>query len=260
MEVVNFYRMHFWILKNSTMRFMIMTLTLLTMGTYAYCQTDYTLKGKVLDDTNTPLYGAHILLSPGNVLSSTDEQGQFKFSQIKKGQYKLSVSYIGYRSTVQEIVVDHNMDLTIKLSPGQILTDEIVVQGLRASVNTGTTFENIRKKDIEKDNTGQDLPFLIQMTPSVVVTSDAGHGVGYTGMRIRGSDATRINATINGIPYNDAESQGTFWVNLPDFASSVESIQIQRGVGTSTNGAGAFGASLNINTLPLIVKNILEKQ
>src|SRR5690606_27448269 len=91
-------------------------------------------------------------------------------------------------------------------------------------------------------------PFLLQMTPTVVVTSDAGHGVGYTGMRIRGSDATRINATINGIPYNDAESQGTFWVNLPDFASSVESIQIQRGAGTSTNGAGAFGASININT------------
>ncbi len=230
------------------MRFMIMTLTLLTMGTYAYCQTDYTLKGKVLDETNTPLYGAHIVLSPGNGLSSTDEQGQFEFSQIKKGLYKLTVSYIGYRSTIQEIVVDHNMDLTIKLSPGQILTDEIVVQGLRASVNTGTTFENIGKKDIEKDNTGQDLPFLMQMTPSVVVTSDAGHGVGYTGMRIRGSDATRINATINGIPYNDAESQGSFWVDLPDFASSVESIQIQRGVGTSTNGAGAFGASLNINT------------
>jgi iron complex outermembrane receptor protein len=107
---------------------------------------------------------------------------------------------------------------------------------------------NLDKKDIARQNLGQDLPFLLNQTPSVVVNSDAGNGIGYTGIRIRGTDATRINVTLNGIPYNDAESQGSFFVDLPDFASSVNRIQIQRGVGTSTNGAGAFGATINFST------------
>src|SRR6185369_7072505 len=104
------------------------------------------------------------------------------------------------------------------------------------------------KKEIAKVNLGQDIPFILNQTPSVVVNSDAGNGVGYTGIHIRGTDATRINVTLNGIPYNDAEGQGTFFVDLPDFTSSVGSIQIQRGVGTSSNGAGAFGASINFST------------
>ena len=107
---------------------------------------------------------------------------------------------------------------------------------------------DLTKKDIEKNNLGQDLPFLLNQTPSVVVNSDAGNGVGYTGIRIRGTDAARINVTLNGIPYNDAESQGTFFVDLPDISSSANSIQIQRGVGTSSNGAGAFGATINLFT------------
>ena len=107
---------------------------------------------------------------------------------------------------------------------------------------------DVTKKDIEKNNLGQDLPFLLNQTPSVVVNSDAGNGVGYTGIRIRGTDAARINVTLNGIPYNDAESQGTFFVDLPDISSSANSIQIQRGVGTSSNGAGAFGATINLFT------------
>jgi iron complex outermembrane recepter protein len=107
---------------------------------------------------------------------------------------------------------------------------------------------NLDKKEIARQNLGQDLPFLLNQTPSVVVNSDAGNGVGYTGIRIRGADATRINVTLNGIPYNDAESQGSFFVDLPDFASSVNRIQIQRGVGTSTNGAGAFGGTINFST------------
>src|SRR6185503_2032164 len=106
----------------------------------------------------------------------------------------------------------------------------------------------LSKSDISKVNLGQDIPFLLNQTPSVVVNSDAGNGLGYTGIRIRGTDATRINVTLNGIPYNDAESQGTFFVDLPDFSSSVNSIQVQRGVGTSSNGAGAFGGSINFST------------
>lgn len=125
---------------------------------------------------------------------------------------------------------------------------EVEIIGNRLNSKSAGTFKNVDKSTIEKLNFGQDLPFLLDNTPGVVITSDAGAGVGYTGIRIRGTDATRVNVTINGIPYNDSESQGTFWVNMPDFASSLESIQIQRGVGTSTNGAGAFGASLNIQT------------
>lgn len=126
--------------------------------------------------------------------------------------------------------------------------EPVEVRAVRASYTAPFAKTNLGKKDIERQNLGQDLPFLLNQTPSVVINSDAGNGVGYTGIRIRGTDATRINVTLNGIPYNDAESQGTFFVDLPDFASSVGSIQIQRGVGTSTNGAGSFGATINLST------------
>lgn len=126
--------------------------------------------------------------------------------------------------------------------------DEVLVSAVRVTAKTPVTFSNLDKEDIKSRNLGQDIPILMNYLPSVVTTSDAGNGVGYTGIRVRGSDATRVNVTINGIPYNDSESHGTYWVNMPDFASSVESLQLQRGVGTSTNGAGAFGASLNMLT------------
>lgn len=126
--------------------------------------------------------------------------------------------------------------------------DEVLVSAVRVTTKTPVSFSNLDKKEIKFRNLGQDIPILMNYLPSVVTTSDAGNGVGYTGIRVRGSDATRVNVTINGIPYNDSESHGTYWVNMPDFASSVESLQLQRGVGTSTNGAGAFGASLNMLT------------
>ncbi|MCW2118112.1 TonB-dependent receptor [Flavobacterium sp. 7A] len=126
--------------------------------------------------------------------------------------------------------------------------DEVLISAIRVNDKTPMSFSNLDKKDIAPRNLGQDIPILMNYMPSVVTTSDAGTGVGYTGIRVRGSDATRVNVTINGIPYNDSESHGTFWVNMPDFASSVQSLQLQRGVGTSTNGAGAFGASLNMLT------------
>ena len=126
--------------------------------------------------------------------------------------------------------------------------DEVIVSAVRATLKAPVSFTNLSNKDFQSRNLGQDIPILMNFMPSVVTTSDAGNGVGYTGIRVRGTDATRVNVTINGIPYNDSESNGTFFVNLPDFASSVESLQLQRGVGTSTNGAGAFGASLNMYT------------
>ena len=134
------------------------------------------------------------------------------------------------------------------------MLDEVSVNAIRAKTNTPIAFTNLNKQQIEKSNLGQDLPFLISSTPSVVTNSDAGAGIGYTGFRIRGTDPSRINVTINGIPLNDSESQGVWWVNMPDFASSLENIQIQRGVGTSTNGAAAFGASINLQTIGLNTK------
>ncbi|MGL3001740.1 TonB-dependent receptor [Flavobacterium sp. RSSB_23] len=126
--------------------------------------------------------------------------------------------------------------------------DDVLVSAVRVTSKTPVSFSNLTKKQIQFRNLGQDIPTLMNYMPSVVTTSDAGNGIGYSGIRVRGSDATRINVTINGIPYNDSESHGTYWVNMPDFVSSVESIQLQRGVGTSTNGSGAFGASLNMLT------------
>jgi len=137
---------------------------------------------------------------------------------------------------------------TDTLQGKKIVLDEVLVEAVRVTKESPVTFSDLSKEAIAPRNLGQDIPILMNFLPAVVTTSDAGAGVGYTGIRVRGSDATRVNVTINGIPYNDAESQGTFWVNMPDFASSTESLQLQRGVGTSTNGAAAFGASLNLLT------------
>ena len=137
---------------------------------------------------------------------------------------------------------------TDSLQGKEIVLDEVLVSALRATKESPVTYSNLTKEEIKPRNLGQDIPILMNFMPAVVTTSDAGAGIGYTGIRVRGSDATRVNVTINGIPYNDAESQGTFWVNLPDFSSSTENLQLQRGVGTSTNGAAAFGASINLLT------------
>jgi len=137
-----------------------------------------------------------------------------------------------------------SLDVAMK----QLQLDEVVITGTRALDKTPIAYTNITKKEINARNLGQDIPILMELTPSFVSTSDGGTGVGYTNMRIRGSDNTRINVTMNGIPMNDAESHGVWWVNMPDLASSLEDIQVQRGVGTSTNGAGAFGASINLRT------------
>ena len=129
-----------------------------------------------------------------------------------------------------------------------IALEEVKVAGLRADESQPFAYTNVDKEELASRNLGQDLPIMLNYLPGVVTTSDAGAGIGYTGIRVRGSDATRVNVTINGIPYNDSESQGLYWVNLPDFTSSVSSLQMQRGVGTSTNGSGAFGASINLLT------------
>jgi len=133
-------------------------------------------------------------------------------------------------------------------SAKDIALDEVVITATKVSKETPVAYSEINRKDLNKRNDGQGIPYLIAQTPSVIMTSDAGTGIGYSGFRIRGTDANRINITVNGVPVNDAESHTVFWVNMPDFASSVDHIQIQRGVGTSTNGAAAFGATVAMQT------------
>lgn len=230
--------------------------TVLFLGVTLLVSAQNILSIKVLDnETKKTLQGASIVLTKNESKSLTsDRNGITKFSELPNGKYAITVTYIGYSTEKKQIDLLENTTVEIYLKPRAIKTEEVLVMATRAKNNASTTYKNISKEDIAKTNFGQDIPYLLDQTPSVVVGSDAGAGIGYTNMKIRGSDNSRINVTLNGIPLNDAESMGSFFVNLPDFASSTESIQIQRGIGTSTNGAGSFGASLNIQS------NTLEKE
>lgn len=205
------------------------------------------IEGRVLDENGQGLAGAAVLLQNTYKGTTTDLQGRFRLGQLQAGTYQLQVSFIGYQPQVLTVNTGSSAG-EIRLVLSTTLTEEVLITATRVPEIAPMAFQNIDRATIQAQNFGQDLPILLNFSPSVVTTSDAGAGVGYTGMRIRGSDATRVNVTINGIPLNDAESHGTFFVNMPDFASSVESIQIQRGVGSSTNGAAAFGATVDIQT------------
>ncbi|MCU0382493.1 MAG: TonB-dependent receptor [Cyclobacteriaceae bacterium] len=205
-----------------------------------------------------PLSGATVSLLERNKVFVTNSNGIAIIDVLNNGKQTLLVRYVGYENKKVEVGLPVTSTLVVELTEGITLTDEVIIRATRAEEDAPTTFTNIGKEQIQKQNFGQDLPFLLNWSPSLVTTSDAGNGIGYTGVRIRGSDATRINVTLNGIPYNDSESQGTFWVNLPDIASSTESIQVQRGVGTSTNGGSAFGASINLQTNTLNEKPYAE--
>jgi iron complex outermembrane receptor protein len=184
----------------------------------------------------------------GATVALTDAMGYFRFSNVRPGEHSLSVRYLGYDNLELTVTIDSDSTLQLNLQERPTVTDEVIVEATRAGKLGPLTHSTVNREQIVKQNFGQDLPILLNWAPSVVTTSDAGAGVGYTGIRIRGSDPTRINVTINGIPYNDSESLGTFWVDIPDIAASTQSIQMQRGVGTSTNGAGAFGATINLQT------------
>ncbi len=207
------------------------------------------IRGYVKDSqTKEPLAGASVVLKESGRYSITDESGYFLINQLAKGSHEAEVRFVGYKSNDLSLTTDEKSWTTILLEEDVKVTDQIIVSATRVDGKSPTTFTTLNKLALQKQNFGQDLPIALNWTPSLVTTSDAGAGVGYTGLRIRGSDATRINVTINGIPVNDSESQGVFWVNTPDLASSTQSVQVQRGVGTSTNGAGAFGASVNLQT------------
>lgn len=213
----------------------------------------FTLSGKITDlKTGEVLPNAIVQIENTYIASSSNAEGIYRINNLKKEFYSLMVSYLGYKTLKQKLEISGETKLDFALEQSPVMQEEVVINAIRAGEKSPTTYENIGKAELIKLNLVQDLPYIIDNTPSTVVSSDAGAGVGYTGIRIRGTDITRINVTMNGIPVNDPESQSVFWVNMPDFTSSVDNIQIQRGVGTSTNGGATFGASINIQTLKLI--------
>ncbi len=233
------------------MRFLSLIILCLTA---VFSQAQTKIQGNLTDETGAPIVGANVLLVESRQGAATDLSGNYRIEGVAAGTYTLSISYVGYQSLQQQLEVpagESSLQRDVQLSARIFNLQGLTVTATRASEKTPMTYTNLGKEELEARNLGQDAPYLLRWTPSAVVTSDAGTGIGYTGIRIRGSDPTRINVTINGIPLNDAESQGTFWVNLPDFISSANDVQIQRGVGSSTNGAGAFGASINLNTAKL---------
>lgn len=232
----------FQLIKSSLMLAIAITM----LSTFAAAQIQ--ISGKVLEaQTKEPLIGATVLQTGTNNGVSTNTDGSFEIELLDGEEQSLRISFTGFKSKTITVVRNQS-DLQILLLPNTYVNDEVLVEATRVDESIPVTFSNLDQDDIEKRNLGQDVPYLLNLTPSTVVTSDAGAGIGYTGIRIRGVDPARINVTINGIPVNDAESHGVFWVDLPDIASSIENIQVQRGVGTSTNGAGAFGSSINLQT------------
>jgi iron complex outermembrane recepter protein len=223
-------------------------LTLLLQCAVFWGFAQFTLKGTVKTEAGERLVGANLAISNGFNGTTTDVNGAYRFKNLKGGDYQLTVSFIGYEKQTIEAKLAEDQTLDVVLKPDNILAEEVLVSATRAKEKTPVAFTTVGKSEIRDNNLGQDIPYLLGLTPSFVTTSDAGTGVGYTNFRIRGTDLNRINVTVNGIPMNDAESHGTWWVDIPDLASSTDNIQVQRGVGTSTNGAAAFGATINLQT------------
>ena len=226
-----------------------LSLIFITLITSLFSFSQFKISGTVTNEQYEPLPWATIQIGNSNYVATTNGEGYYEFTNLSSGTYRLTYRYMGYESAKRSVIITNSdKELRVALPQKQLMIDEVTVIGTRIEENTPTTYTTIDKEEITKNNLGQDIPYLLQQSPSMVVTSDAGAGVGYTYMRIRGTDQSRINVTINGIPVNDAESHGVFFVNMPDFASSIESVDIQRGAGTSTNGVGAFGASVNLYT------------
>ncbi|MEI6021018.1 MAG: TonB-dependent receptor [Bacteroidota bacterium] len=206
------------------------------------------IKGKVSNERGEALPFAQVAIKNTYISSIANQNGEFDLKGIKDGTCVLMTHCIGYADALDTINLSVVKELQVQMKESNRRLDEIVVSSNRVNNDNGMAYANLDEATIKKQNLGQDAPYMLGQLTGVVVNSDAGNGVGYTGIRIRGSDATRINVTINGVPVNDAESQGTYYVDMPDLMSSVNNIQVQRGVGASSNGAGAFGATINFQT------------
>jgi iron complex outermembrane receptor protein len=225
---------------------------------YNSVMAQFSLSGYVKDESGMVLPGATVKIGNSGTGAATNTEGYFMIDGIADGRYTLTISFVGFETYTEVMKINRDTEAQIILRESIIYGDEVIVYATRANDKTPTTFTNVTQEEIAERNLGQDIPILLNFTPSMVTTSDGGAGIGYTGMRIRGSDGTRINVTINGIPVNDSESHGVFWVNMPDLSSSLNQIQVQRGVGTSSNGAAAFGATINMQTNGPSVKPFAE--
>jgi iron complex outermembrane recepter protein len=214
----------------------------------ASTQAQSVLSGQVKSTTGEPVPFAVIGIKNTQLAATAGADGAYRFKNLKSDTYVLTTKSIGYLEKTDTLFLVGDSEFNPLLTKSNKELDEIVVNATRVDNNSGMAYSNVDAETLKKQNLGQDAPYMLNQLSNVVVNSDAGNGVGYTSLRIRGSDATRINVTINGVPVNDAESQGTFWVNMPDLTSSVNNIQVQRGVGASSNGAGAFGATINFQT------------
>lgn len=225
----------------------LFTLVLIALSLELSAQ--YNITGTVSSaESGEPMVNAVVGIEGSYFQSLTTMLGEYKIAGLDQGRYTLIVNYLGHEEYRQEVDVFANTVVHVRLDKEIIMQPAVTVTATRAGERTPMSYSELDREAIEASNTGKDIPYLLNQLPSTVATSDAGTGVGYTSLRIRGSDITRINVTVNGIPLNDAESHGVWWVDLPDMASSTESIQVQRGVGTSTLGAGAFGATINLQT------------
>ncbi len=209
----------------------------------------YYILGRGLDDDENPYdYATAELRGEGyHEQQQCTDRGVFRFEDLKSGSYELVV-ITAYGIRRKKIELRGSIDITLHI-PRNIKMDEISVVASVAGEKEPVTHDNLTADEIEKRDFAQDIPFILEGTPSLVATSDAGQGIGYSGLRIRGTDPTRINVTLNGIPINDSESQNVFWVNMPDLASSTTNIQVQRGLGWSKPGVGDLGGGVHINTL-----------
>jgi len=206
------------------------------------------IKGRIKDTDGNPLAGTAITIEGTYYGVYAASEGSYSFTNLTDGTYSLRFSFTGYETQTHEVDLSGEYILDVVMEQLSFMTGDVVIKATRAGNRTPLAYTNVDREIISKQNSGQDLPFLLSLTPSLVETSEAGNGIGYTNLRIRGTNANRINVTIDGIPLNDSESQQVYWVDLPDLASSVDNIQVQRGVGTSSHGAGAFGATVSIQT------------
>jgi iron complex outermembrane recepter protein len=226
--------------------FLLVLASFFTLAAAAQTRINGTLRG----EGDLPLEGVNVVVGEDRLFgATTNAQGRFTMGGLRPGSVRLRATYVGYQpvDTLLQLAEGVNeIDLPMRLHV--VLMREAEIAGVRTDDRAPFAQSTLTRQEIERMNTGVDLPILLDLQPSVVTTSDAGAGIGYTGIRIRGSDATRINVTMNGVPINDPESQAVFWVNMPDLATNLEDVQVQRGVGSSTNGPGAFGASINMKT------------
>ncbi len=208
-----------------------------------------TFQGKVIDEKGNAIPGAHALMEDRVTVTGLDGVFILETGSLSSG--RLEIRALGYQTLIDSVLLPAESEKVYTLYEQSYDLEVVKMTGSWIKPGQPFTYAQLNKEQIKVMNFGRDVPYLLQNLPSTVVTSDAGTGIGYTGIRIRGSDPTRINVTLDGVPVNDAESHGVFWVDLPDLASNAGAVQVQRGVGTSTNGAGAFGATVNIKTTGL---------